>query len=126
MILKPDGCKRNLLGTVLRAVEHCVRVVRIKTHQFTDKDVRFLYGRYEGEDFYEPLRRFTISGPSIVMELVGNHAVSRVRKLVGEGGCPYPKDTIRGSLATVMPRNVVHCSDSAAAAKRELGHFFPR
>ena len=126
LILKPDGYKRNLLGVVLRELEHCTRVVQIETRRLMSKDAQFLYEQHKGKDFYKPLHRFMISGPSIMVELMGNHAVSRVRKLVGEGGIPYPKHTIRGSLAAAMPRNVVHCSDSTAAAMRELAYFFPR
>jgi nucleoside-diphosphate kinase len=125
LILKPDGYKRNLLIPILRDLEHCVRVARVETRYLTKGDVRFLYGRYAGKSFYLPLQLFMISGASMIMELVGNHAVSRVRKIVGEGGYPYPKNTIRGNYATATRRNVVHCSDCTESAVNELYHFFP-
>jgi len=33
--------------------------------------------------------------------------------------------TIRGDLGTIFTENLVHGSDSAESAKRELGIFFP-
>ena len=141
LILKPDGYKRNLLVPVLsyispplcdqfvgpiRNVEYPVRVIRIETRRLTDKDVNFLYGRYKREEFYEDLRFFMVHGPSIIMDMVGNHAVSRVRRRVGEGGYPYPPVTIRGRWATSTRRNVVHCSDCTKSAVRELKYFFPK
>jgi len=127
MILKPDGFKRNLLGSILEELaSHYLapRVNKIETRCLTTQDVNFLYGRYKDKSFYVPLRNFMMSAPSIVMELAGNHAVSRVRKIVGDGGYPYPEDTIRGLYATSTRHNVVHCSDCTKAAADELWYFF--
>lgn len=128
LILKPDGYKRNLLIPVLSdlAARASAQAVRIETRYLTNRDVRLLYGRYVGEPFYEPLRLFMVSGPSMIMELVGNHAVKRVRERVGEGN-PYSLGTIRARYASsIRRRNVVHCSDSTKTAARELGYFFPK
>ena len=44
-------------------------------------------------------------------------------------GATDPKNaapgTIRGDLATEMSENLIHGSDSADSAKREIGIFFP-
>ena len=44
-------------------------------------------------------------------------------------GATNPADaepgSIRGDLATSMPNNLVHGSDSADSAEREIGIFFP-
>lgn len=128
LILKPDGYKRNLLAAVLtHLVKHAgVRVTRIETRRLTRADIKALYGIYRAEYFYQPLCEFMMSGPSVIMELVGNHAVKQVRKCVGVGD-PYPVGTIRGQLASsIKRRNVVHCSDSAKSAMVELRYFFPR
>ena len=36
-----------------------------------------------------------------------------------------PPGTIRGDFATVITENLVHGSDSAESAAREIGIFFP-
>jgi nucleoside-diphosphate kinase len=60
------------------------------------------------------------------MAVDGDEAVSVVRTVMG---ATDPKKaalgTIRGDLAIEMTENIVHGSDSAASAKRELALFFP-
>jgi len=133
MIIKPDGYSLNVLPLVLFRLEMLrpsrVRAIRIDTRRLTHRDVKFLYGRYAKEPFYKSNQQFMMSGPVMIIELVGNHAVSRVRKLVGEAkGLKYPAGTIRWQFAspTVKRRNVVHCSDSTENAMKELANFFPK
>ena len=49
-----------------------------------------------------------------------------VRSMIG---ATNPKDaapgTIRGDLATQLTENLIHGSDSAESATREIGVFFP-
>ncbi len=84
-----------------------------------------------GKDIIRALAGFMTSGPVVVMALEGNQAVTVVKKLVG-GTEPSTSDvgTIRGdftmdsyALSTVddrAVRNLVHCSDEAGEAKREI------
>jgi nucleoside-diphosphate kinase len=49
-----------------------------------------------------------------------------VRKLMGPTNpADAPPGTIRGDLGTTHRENLVHGSDSAAAAAREIAIFFP-
>ena len=36
-----------------------------------------------------------------------------------------PPGTIRGDLGTILTENLIHGSDSAESAQREIGIFFP-
>ncbi len=49
-----------------------------------------------------------------------------VRTLMGPTNpVDAPPGTIRGDLGTLLTENLVHGSDSAASAEREIGIFFP-
>jgi nucleoside-diphosphate kinase len=125
ILLKPDGTKRQLLvELLLRLKIHRLRVLSLKTVQLTASCVTLLYGQYRRQPYYQDLKRFMRSGDCIAIRVAGRNAISRVRKMIGVGGFPYPKRTFRGTYATTQRRNVVHASDSAETAKKELGHFF--
>jgi nucleoside-diphosphate kinase len=66
-------------------------------------------------------------GPSFVGILEGpDDTWQLVRTMMG---ATNPKDaapgTIRGDLATIGMRNLIHGSDSAESAAREIAVFFP-
>lgn len=75
------------------------------------------------------------SGPIIKMAIEGTHAISALRKLAGPTK-PYeaPPGTIRGDFSTDSPvagnmyrrpmLNIIHASENAEEAARELAHWF--
>jgi len=66
-----------------------------------------------------------ISGPVVVQVLEGENAIARNRDIMG---ATDPKKaatgTIRADLATSIEQNVVHGSDAAETAAREIAFFF--
>ncbi|MGC8583194.1 MAG: nucleoside-diphosphate kinase [Thermoproteus sp.] len=78
---------------------------------------------------------YMTEAPILLMVVEGNHAVSVVRKLVGNT-LPYKAEpgTIRGDFSTDSPdlanrerrsiRNLVHASDSPEEARREIAYWF--
>jgi nucleoside-diphosphate kinase len=69
--------------------------------------------------------RYMSSGPVIVQVLEGENAIARNRDLMG---ATDPKKaaagTIRADLAASIEQNVVHGSDAADTAAREIAYFF--
>jgi nucleoside-diphosphate kinase len=65
------------------------------------------------------------SGPVMVQVLEGDDAIVRHREIMG---ATDPKKaalgTIRADLATSIEENVVHGSDTADSAAREIAYFF--
>jgi nucleoside-diphosphate kinase len=56
----------------------------------------------------------------------GDEAISVVRAVVGPtDGRKAPPGTIRGDFSLSNRENLVHASDSAESAARELATFFP-
>jgi nucleoside-diphosphate kinase len=59
------------------------------------------------------------------MEWTGESAVSAARTLMGPTDpAEAPPGTIRGDFGLVITQNIVHGSDSAESAERELALFF--
>ena len=76
--------------------------------------------------FFRDLCTYMTSGPVMVQVLEGESAVTLHREIMG---ATDPKNaapgTIRADLATSIEENVVHGSDSAENAAREISYFFP-
>ncbi|NLW49657.1 MAG: nucleoside-diphosphate kinase [Candidatus Brocadiaceae bacterium] len=126
VFLKPDAVMRGLLGEVIGRIERKgFLIVGMKMLRLSEGFVRRHYGAHEGKEFYEPLVRYTISGPVVAMVLEGKDAVKVVRTMMGRTfGADSPPGTIRGDLALSNRFNLIHGSDSPEAAEREIGAFF--
>ena len=83
------------------------------------------YGEHREKPFYDELVDFITGGPVVVAKVTGEDAIGRWRELMGPTDpADAPRGTIRGDLASVITENVVHGSDSAESAARELKLFF--
>ena len=93
--------------------------------RLSEEFARAHYAQHKGEDFYEPLVRYTISGPIVAMVLEGKNAVGVVREMIGRTfGSESPPGTIRGDYALSNRYNLLHGSDSAERAREEIACFF--
>jgi nucleoside-diphosphate kinase len=89
------------------------------------------YAEHEGKPFYEPLVEFMESGPVVAVRVAGNRVIEGFRALAGATDpTAAAPGTIRGDLARDwglrVQQNLVHGSDSAASAERELSLWFGR
>jgi nucleoside-diphosphate kinase len=126
VFLKPDAVRRGLVGEIIRRFEQKgFSIVGLKMLQLSEEFVRRHYAVHEGEEFYEPLVRYTMSGPVVAAVLEGRGAVEVVRRMMGQTfGSESAPGTIRGDLALSNRFNLVHGSDSPAAVRLEIGAFF--
>jgi nucleoside-diphosphate kinase len=84
------------------------------------------YEEHREKAFFGDLVSFITSGPVVVARIEGERAIGVLRTLMGPTDpAGAPPGTIRGDLATIITENIVHGSDSAASAERELALFFP-
>jgi len=128
VLLKPDTVERGLVGEVLRRFEE--KGLTIAAMDLRTLDTETLARHYEehvGKGFYADLVAFMSRGPVVAMVLEGPEDTWEVvRTLVG---ATNPRKaapgTIRGDLGILFTENLVHGSDSAEAAQREIGIFFP-
>jgi nucleoside-diphosphate kinase len=126
VLLKPDAVQRALSGEILRRLERKgLTVVAARLMVVTPELAGRHYLEHKGKPFYDSLVRYITGGPVLALALEGRSAISVVRLLIGATNpLTAAPGTVRGDLATSMTANLIHASDSAASAKRELDLFF--
>ena len=128
VICKPDAVERRLVGEIIRRIE--AEDLSLAAAELRLLDTETLDRHYEehlGKPFYEDLVVFMSRSPSLLLVVEGTaEAYLKVRSIMGATD-PARADpgTIRGDLGTEMPENLVHGSDSAESAEREIAIFFP-
>jgi len=125
-MVKPDGVRRGLSGTIIARIEaKGFRIRALKLMRISRELAERHYGEHKGKPFFEGLVSFITSGPVVAMVVEGENAIAEWRKMMG---ATNPKDavpgTIRGDLASTIDENIVHGSDAPATAEREIGIFF--
>jgi len=131
ILVKPDGVRRGLVGEVIRRIEtKGYEISELKLIVPTRELFATHYAEHEGKPFFEPLLEFMLSGPSVAIIAQGNRVIEGFRKLAGTTDPTVAEPgTIRGDLArdqgTKVVQNIVHGSDSAESANREIAIFFP-
>ena len=125
-IVKPDGVGRNLIGEVYRRFEQAgLRVIAARMLQLSQSEAEGFYAVHRERPFFKDLVRFMTSGPVMVQVLEGEGAIARNREVMGATDPKKAaKGTIRADLATSIDENIVHGSDAADTAAREIGYFF--
>lgn len=126
VIIKPDALQRNLLGKVIERFEHKgLKIAGLKMIQLSDLLLEEHYFHLKDKPFFSRLRRFMASSPVIVMVLEGLEAVKMTRALCGvTSGREADIGTIRGDFSISHQSNIVHASDSAKSAEKEIWRFF--
>lgn len=165
VVIKPDGIQRSLIGEIIKRIERTgLKLVALKFSVPKAEKIRKHYLLEEGwlekagqktidsykkngkvppsenptengERILKNLINYMTSGPVISMVWQGAHAVSVVRKLVGDTE-PLSSDvgTIRGDyvidsyelsdLDNRSIRNILHASSSMSEAKKEVDLWF--
>ncbi len=126
LIVKPDGVARGLVGEVLRRVEaKGLTIEQMKLFTIARGTAEEHYGEHRDKPFFGELVEFITSGPVVIARITGEDAISCWRTLMGPTNpVEAPPGSIRGDFATLIGENIVHGSDSAASAERELSLFF--
>ena len=128
MLIKPDGVKRRLVGEVVRRIEaKGLTLAALELRNVGQDLARKHYAEHDGKPFFGSLLEFITSGPVVAAIVEGPRAISAFRQIAG-GTDPVEKaapGTIRGDLALITQDNLVHGSDSAESAAREIELWFP-
>lgn len=126
VLVKPDGVQRRLVGRILaRFEEKGLQIVGLRFSRLPRELLERHYGAHRGKPFYEGLVTYMASSPVAAVALRGKNAVAVVRKMMGATfGSRAEPGTVRGDFAISDGFNLVHGSDSAEAAARELELFF--
>jgi len=128
VLIKPDAVARGLVGEILSRFERRQIVpVAMELRTLDRPTAELHYAEHVGKPFYEPTIAFMTGGPLVAMVLEGPDGTWEiVRAMMGTtNSAAAAPGTIRGDLATLMNRNLIHGSDSAESAAREIAVFFP-
>jgi nucleoside-diphosphate kinase len=126
VIVKPDGVQRALVGEILGRFERRgLKLVAAKMVQVSPELAEKHYAVHKGKFFYDGLVSYIISCPVFVFVLEGNEAIRVVRAMVGSTR-PWEaaSGTIRGDLALMGLRNLIHASDAPETAQSEIALWF--
>jgi nucleoside-diphosphate kinase len=126
IILKPDAVQRGLMGRIIsRFEEKGLQIVGVKLMKISPELAATHYQSHQGKKFYQGLVRFMTSSPVLVLALRGVGAIEISRSMMGATfGSKAAPGTIRGDFGVSNSFNLIHGSDSAEAAQRELDLFF--
>ena len=126
ILIKPDAVERALAGEILARIERRgFRVVAGKLLRVPRDLGERHYDEHREKPFFGELVEFITSAATWALVVEGEGAIETLRKTIG---ATNPADaapgSIRGDLATSMPDNLVHGSDSAQSAEREIALWF--
>ena len=126
ILIKPDAIERALSGEILSRIERRgFRVAAGKLMRVSRDLGERHYAEHTEKPFFGELVEFITSAPTWALVVEGEGAIATMRKTIG---ATNPADaepgSIRGDLATSMPNNLVHGSDSPESAEREIALWF--
>jgi nucleoside-diphosphate kinase len=128
VICKPDAVERGLVGEIISRLERRNLTIVAAELRTVDADTAARhYAEHAGKPFYDDLVEFIGRSPSLVLVVEGPEDTYKVVRTMM--GATNPREaapgTIRGDLGILFTENLIHGSDSAESAEREIGIFFP-
>ncbi len=126
VIVKPDAVAKGVAGKIIGRFEEAgLKILAAKMVHLTKEQAAGFYVVHKDRPFYASLCTFMTQGPSILMVLEGENAISRVRDLMGATDpSKAAAGTIRREFASSIESNAVHGSDSPESAAFEIPYFF--
>jgi len=126
VIIKPDGVEKKVIGKIISRIEaEGLDIEEIKMIKISRDIASRHYHEHKDKSFFNSLIEYITSGPSVVMIISGRDAITRMRNLMGPTDSKKAgKGTIRGDFGVDITTNVIHGSDSAESARREIDLFF--
>jgi len=142
LMLKPDAVQRGLIGELITRLERKgLQLVAMKLVAPSELVAKDHYMDHENKTIFPALIKYMTSGPVVPMVWQGCDCIFATRLMIG--GHPQRVSlsnrlgfslqanmkfalpgTIRGDYATRVDKNVIHASDTVAAAEREIKIWF--
>ena len=127
ILAKPDAVRRALVGEIIARFERrgfrlCgARLLRVDRALAEEH-----YAEHREKPFFGELVEFITSGSTLAFVLEGEGVIATARTTIGATNpAEATPGSLRGDLASAMPDNLVHGSDSPESAKREIALRFP-
>ncbi len=126
ILCKADAVARGLVGEILARLERRgYTFVAAKLLQADEGLAKRHYAEHEGKPFFAGLVDYLTCAPILALVVEGSDAIEGCRASIG---ATHPikaaPGSIRGDYAQTIGRNLVHGSDSAESAQREIALWF--
>jgi nucleoside-diphosphate kinase len=127
ILVKPDAFERGLTGEIVARFERKGLKIAAMKHVTVQRDqAEEHYAEHKEKPFFGDLVEFITGGPLVAMVLEGHEAVKAARQVIGATNpIEAAPGSIRGDYGLEVQTNLVHGSDGAESATREIGIFFP-
>jgi len=128
VLCKPDAVERGLVGEIVGRLERRgLHIVAMELRTLDDDLAGRHYDEHREKPFFGDLVAFITRGPLVAMVVEGPEDTWQVVRTMMGATNPLNADpgTIRGDLALETQENLVHGSDGAESAAREIALFFP-
>ncbi|HSJ72858.1 MAG TPA: nucleoside-diphosphate kinase [Miltoncostaeaceae bacterium] len=127
VMVKPDGVAARLTGEIITRIERRgLSILALRKAVMPAGVAEEHYGEHRQRPFFGELVAFITSAPVVMMAVEGEGAIGALRVMMGPTN---PQDaapgTVRGDFALDVGQNVIHGSDGAESAARELALHFP-
>ena len=126
VLLKPDCVQRRLMGKIIsRFEDKAIEIVAMKLIQVTPDLAKEHYAEHVEKPFYPGLEEFITGAPVVAIVAQGLDVIRVIREMLGAtNGLNAAPGTIRGDFSSSRQMNLVHASDGAEAAAREIALYF--
>jgi nucleoside-diphosphate kinase len=126
VLVKPDGVQRGLIGEIIHRFERKgLRMAALKMISVDDALIDEWYAHHKDKPFFPALKSYMMSYPIVAMVWEGAGCVAAVRKMIGiTKARDAEPGTIRGDFAMSQQYNLVHASEDAEIAEREISIMF--
>ncbi|HJV46560.1 MAG TPA: nucleoside-diphosphate kinase [Bacillota bacterium] len=126
IMVKPDGVQRNLIGEIVTRFEKKgFKFAGAKLMSVSTQLAEQHYAEHKERPFFGELVGFITSSPVFAMVWEGDNVIATARNMMGKTN---PADaapgTIRGDYGISVGMNIIHGSDSAESAAREINLWF--
>jgi nucleoside-diphosphate kinase len=127
ILVKPDAFERRLTGEILARFERKGLTIAAMKHMTVERELAEQhYDEHSEKPFFEELVNFITGGHLVALVLEGHEAITAARQVIGATNpLEAAPGSIRGEFGLEVQTNLVHGSDSAESARREIGLFFP-
>ncbi len=126
VLIKPDAIQRGLAGVIISRLERRgLKIIAMKMLHMDKALAQRHYAIHQGKPFFNDLVAFIISSPIIAAVFEGEKAVEAIRQTMGATDpAKASPGSIRGDFGLDIQQNLVHGSDSAENAVKEISLFF--
>ncbi|NXR40401.1 TXND3 protein, partial [Zosterops hypoxanthus] len=128
-IIRPSLLKEKRESVLQTIKDYGFQIAMQKEIILSEEQVRLFYKEHVDQDYFPVLLEQMTSGPTLVLALTRENAVSHWRRLLGPKVLEEAKEnpeSLRAQYAVEnVPINQLHGSSSVRDAQKELEFFFP-